>query len=335
MSKPNVLVNLPPGFFSHPMLRPHWARLEGLAGEVRYRSWNTPEEIAADLPWCESVLMWSWPRLLDAQLDLATRLKFAAMLDVSQPAARVAFRRGLPISHGRHGWSPAASELALTLILGMLRKTSDHHAAMRAGTERWVKAFPDDIDVAERQLTGRPVGIVGFGQIGRRLAELLAPFRCPLSVYDPFVTDEVLRGFGAVRLGLGELFARNDAVVLCAAGHDGAKKLVGADELGAMRPGSQFVNVCRASLVDTDALVARLSRGDVSAAVDVFDAEPLPLEHPLRSLPNAYLTPHRGGVVIESVQRILTWLIDDTEAFWSSRERKWNLHEGMIPALDG
>ncbi len=333
IAMPKILVNLPPGFFVQPELSHLFARL-GTLGEVRLRSWNAPGEIAADLPWCDSVLMWSWPKLLDEQLDLAVNLKFAAMLDVSQSAGRVAFRRGLPISHGRWGWSPAVSELALALILSLLRRTGDHHAAMRAGSEKWVHAFPDDIDVSERQLTGRPVGIVGFGQIGRRLGELLGPFRCPLSVYDPFVSDDVLRGFGAVRLGLTELFERNDAVVLCAASNDGTKRLVGAEQFAAMRSGSLFVNVCRASLVDTEALIQRLGRGDILAAVDVFDVEPLPAGHVLRTMPNAYLTPHRGGGVMESVQRILSWLIDDTEAFFQNKPRKFPLTENMVNALD-
>jgi phosphoglycerate dehydrogenase-like enzyme len=333
MAKPNILVNLPPGFFTHAELAPCMARLAEL-GEIRRTSHNTPAEIAPDLPWCDSVLMWSWPRLLDEQLDLAKRLKFAAQLDVSQSAAKVAMRRGLPISHGRYGWSPAVAEMALTLILTMLRRTGEYHHAMRAGNETWVRAFPDDIDPLERELTGRPVGIVGFGRIGRRLAELLSPFRCPLSVSDPFVDKGVLDSFGAHALDLDELFSRNDIVVLCAASNDGTRALVGARLLEKLRPGALFVNVCRAALVDTEALVARLARGDVSAAVDVFDIEPCPPDHPLRRLPNAYLTPHRAGGLMASVVRILNWLIDDTEAFFAGRERKHNLHAGMIDALD-
>lgn len=328
-----ILVNLPPGFFNHASLEPVWARLSKL-GEVRMRSHNTAQEIAPELPWPDVILMWSWPRLTDELLGQAPNLKFVAHLDLSRTAAQVALRRGLPISHGRWGFSPAVAELAMALVLNLLRRVSDYHAMMRAGTEPWVKAFPDDIDVRERQLTGKPVGIVGFGQIGRRLAELLAPFKCPLSVYDPFVSGEVLASFGATRLELPELFERNDAVVLCAASNSGTRKLIGAAELSKLRPGSLFVNVCRAALVDTDALIARLERGDVLAAVDVFDQEPLPADHPLRALPNAYLTPHRGGGLIESVQRILTWLVDDIEAFLAGRPRKFPLTENLVNALD-
>lgn len=328
-----ILVNLPPGFFKHPMLEPIWARLRTL-GEVRMRSHNTSEEIAPDLSWPDVVLMWSWPWLTDELLDRAPQLKLVAQLDVARTPAQVALRRGLPISHGRWAFSPAVAELALALMLNLLRRVSDYHAQMRTGAEPWVRAFPDDVDVRERQLTGRPVGIVGFGQIGRRLAELLGPFKCPLSVYDPFVPTDVLEGYGATRLELGELFERNDVVVLCAASNSGTRKLIGADELGKLRPGGIFINVCRAALVDTEALLARLRRGDVLAAIDVFDKEPLPADHPLRALPNAYLTPHRGGGVMESVQRILTWLIDDIEAFLAGRPRQYPLTERMLNALD-
>lgn len=334
MAGPNVLVNLPAGYVSHPHLRPHWARLEGLAGEVRYRSSGAWEAIADDLAWCDAIVTDRAPPLLDPQLDMATRLRFAAMLDVCQPAARVAFRRGLAISHGRFGGSAATAELALTLILGTLRRTAEHHAAMRAGTETWPRNLPDDLDLRERQLTGRPVGIVGFGHVGRRLAELLAPFACPLSVSDPLLEDEVLRSYGAVRLGLGELFERNDVIVICAAGHRGTRHLIGAEQLGRMRPGALLVNVARALIVDTDALLTRLTSGDISAAIDTFDIEPLPAGHPLRGLPNAYLTPHRGGTLMESLQRTLGWLIDDTEAFFAGKARRWAIHEGMVNTLE-
>lgn len=334
MVKPSLLINLPEGFYSHPYLGPCFARLEGMFGEVRRRSWNTAEEIAGDLGFAEAILMWSWPKLLDEQLEMASRLRILAQLDVSQAGARAAFKKGVPVSHGRYAWSPAVAELALALILNCLRRVSDYHAAMRVGAEAWVKSFPGDIDVRERQLTGRPVGIVGFGQIGRRLAELLAPFRCPISVYDPFVDEAVVKAFHAHRLSLTEVFERNEVVVLCAAANEGTRRLIGAEQIEAMPRDGVFVNVCRAALVDTEALVARLRRGDLMAAVDVFDEEPLPGGHELRGLKGAYLTPHRGGGVMESVRRILSYLTDDLQAFFEGTPRKHVLHEGMIPALD-
>ena len=332
-NKINLLVNLPGGFFRTAALAPHFARLDAFA-QVRKTSHDTPEQIAADLAWADAVLMWSWPALLPELLDKAPRLKFAAQIDVSQRAARVALERGLPISVARSAFSPAVAEMALTLILASLRRTSVYHTQMRQGTESWVQSFPDDIDTRERELTGRSVGIIGFGRIGRRLAEFLAPFHCQVRIADPFVTAEAARAAGVQKVELDQLVSQSDIVVLCAAANAGTKHLLGQRELAALRPDAILINVARAALVDTDALVARLKKGDLYAAVDVFDKEPLPADHPLRQLPNAFLTPHRAGGLMASVERILTWLIDDMEAFLAGKERRYALTEAMVPALD-
>jgi len=334
MRKVNVLVNLPAGFFATPCLKPALRRLSRVA-RLRKRSHNAAEEIAADLAWADAVIMWSWPALTPELLDGAPRLKFVGHIDVTQGAARVELARGMAVSVSRRGFSPAVAEMALALTLSTLRKVSDYHAAMRQGNESWVGRFPDDIPPEERQLTGRNVGIVGFGGIGRRLAELLAPFGCRLRVYDPFVAPETAARCGARRVPLLRLMRESEIVVLCAASNPGTRRLLGRTEIGALRPGALIVNVARAALVDTDALAARLRKGDICAAIDVFDNEPLPKDSPLRKLPNAYLSPHRAGGILESVERIVAWLVDDLEAHLAGRKRAHALTEEMIPGLDG
>jgi Phosphoglycerate dehydrogenase and related dehydrogenases len=330
----DILVNLPEGFFVHPDLADTFARL-GRLGDVRKTSHNRAEEIAADLARAEAVLMWSWPLLTDDLLDAAPRLRYRGHLDINQAGAKIALTRSVPVSVSRAGFSPAVSEMALALILNSLRRVSDYHAAMRTGEETWVKAFPGDIDRRERELTGRPVGIVGFGRVGQRLAQLLAPFGCPLLVVDPYVPDAVLARFeGARRVELPEMLEMSDVVVLCAASNEGTRHLLGREEIARLRPDAVLVNVARAALVDTEALAERLRRGDLFAALDVFDKEPLEADSPLRGLPNAYLTPHRAGGVIASVQRCVGWLVDDLEAVLAGRPQQYPLTEGMLPSLD-
>lgn len=331
----NILVNLPAGFFRTPASQRVLARLDAI-GTVRRTSHNTAEEIAGDLAWAEAVIMWSWPKLLPGLLDKAPKLRFAGHLDLSQEAAKVALSRGLPVSVTRAAFSPAVSEMALTLILACLRRTSTYHMAMRRVEETWVESFPDDIDPRERQLTGRRVGLVGFGRIGRRLAELLAPFHVELRVADPYVPAEAVATVypGAKKAELDDLLRESEIVVICAASNPGSNHLIGREQIALLPTDGVFVNVARAALVDTGALVDRLRRGDLSAAVDVFDREPLPPDHPLRTLPNAYLTPHRAGGVMESVERILGWLVDDLEAHLAGRPRQHALVEAMVPALD-
>lgn len=331
--KINLLVNLPEGFYRTPSLRLVFNRLNSFA-TVRKRSHNTPQEIEKDLAWADALLMWSWPKLLPALLEKAPKLRFAAQLDITQSAARVAVERGLPVSVGRAAWSPAVAEMALTLTLATLRKVSDYHAAMRKGNETWVKSFPNDIDPTERQLTGRPVGIVGFGRIGRRLGELLRPFGGEVRITDPFVSERAAKDAGVIKAELKDLIRNSDVVVLCAAANEGTRHLIGKREIGLFRKNAILVNVARAQLVDTAALVSRLKKGDLFAAIDVFDQEPLPKNHPLRKLPNAYLTPHRAGGVMASVERILNWMIDDLQAHLEGRPRSYPLTEAMIPSLE-
>jgi phosphoglycerate dehydrogenase-like enzyme len=333
MKKLNILVNLPAAFHTQPELRPFYERLEK-RGTVRTTSHNTADEIRGDLAWADAVIMWSWPVLTDDLLDAAPKLMFRGHMDIGQDQARIGLRRKAPISLSKGGWSPAVSEMALTLILSTLRKTSNYHAAMRRGAEKWVASLPADIDPDERQLTGRNVGIVGLGQIGRRLAELLAPFRVRLRACDPYVGEDVLKRHGAERVELDDLIRESEVVVVAAASNPGTRHLVGAAQIALFRPRAVFVNVARAALVDTDALVARLKKGDLYAAIDVFDKEPLAADHPLRALPNAYLTPHRAGGLMESCGRVVGWLVDDFEAVLDGRERRYALTEAMVPALD-
>lgn len=330
--KTRLLVNLPSGFFRCSQLRDAFKRLGKLA-TVRKRSHNKAEEIEKDLAWADAVMMWAWPTLPRELLAKCPRLRFAGHINIVQASAKAELEHGLAVSEARHGWSPAVAELALGLILSGLRKISDYHAAMRAGTEHWVSDFPVDVDPLERQLTGRSVGVVGFGGIGRRLAELLEPFRVHLRVYDPYVPKVVAERLGGKLAPLMDLVRNSEVVVLCAANNPGTKHLLGKREIAALPKNALLVNVGRSWLVDMAALVRRLERGDLFAALDVFEKEPLEKDSPLRKLPNAWLTPHRAGAPIESVVRILHMLADDFEAFLQGKELKYPLTLEMLHAL--
>lgn len=336
LDKPRLLINLPPTFFTVPQLQPHLERLEQLAGEVRKTSHNTTDEILPDLRWAEAVILWAWPAFGAGELLNCPALRFVGQLNTTQKHVLGCLEGGIAISEVRHCWSPAVAEMALALMLNGLRKVSDYHAAMRLGQEAWVNDFPQDIDPLERQLTGRQVGIVGFGKIGQRLAELLEPFHVTLRIYDPFLPEAVRQQFkGNVRqvASVLELARQSEIVVLCAANNEGARRLIDAQVIQALRQDAILVNVGRSMLVDMPVLIERLQQGGLIALLDVFDQEPLESDHPLRKLPNAYLTPHRAGGLLVSVERALTMLADDLEAFLAGRERKYAVTPGMLASL--
>jgi len=331
--KPRLLINLPPTFFTHPQLASHFQRIETLASAIRKTSHNATDEIMNDLPWAEAVIMWAWPGFGIEELSSCPDLKFLGQINTTQKHVKACLAKGIAISEARHCWSPAVAEMALTLMLAGLRQTSAFHIQMRAGTEPWVNDFPKDIDPRERQLTGCPVGIVGFGGIGQRLAQLLEPFQVTLRIYDPYLPDAVAQQYHARQTPVLDLIRESDVVVLCAANNEGARHLVGADEIAAFRSNAVLVNVGRSMLVDMPALQKRVEHGDLIAMLDVFENEPLEADHPLRKLSNAYLTPHRAGGIMESVERALTMLADDLEAFLNGKSLKYAVTEKMLSSL--
>ncbi len=326
----NVLVNLADGFFDSPALASCWDELNSFA-QVRRCACDELSELEPHLSGTDAILLWSWPRLTAQVLEAYPGLKMFAHIDLHQDMARLLFEHGREISIGRRGFSPAVAEMALGLMLSCLRKTPWHHEKMWRAEESWVQRYPEEIDPHERQLAGRRVGIVGFGGVGRRLGELLAPFNCELAIHDPLLPAEV----GTVKnMELRELLSRSEVLVLCASANASSKALLGREEIALLAPHSVLINVARAALVDTPALIERLERKDLVAALDVFDREPLEADSPLRSLPHVLLTPHRAGGIVESNRRILDALIGDLRAWKEGRPRAHALLPAMIASLD-
>ncbi|QUI21023.1 hypothetical protein HZI73_01365 [Vallitalea pronyensis] len=331
-NKIKVLINLPEGFYRCEKLAPVFKRIEQRS-IIRKTSHNTPEDIMEDLKWAEAVIMWSWPELSDDMIEECPHLRYVGQINSSKPTAKVLLKKEIALSEARHAWSPAVAEMALTLMLTGLRKVSDFHMAMRQGTEAWIEDFPMDIDPLERQLTGRRVGIVGFGRIGQRLAELLQPFNTTLRAYDPYLPQEIAKSYHATLVDKKELFENSEIIVLCAANTREAEKLVGREEIASIQKNGLLVNVGRASLVDMEALTERLQSEELFAMLDVFDKEPLEKDSPLRTLKNAWLTPHKAGGIMASVERALTMLMDDFEATLEGKERKYSITSAMLNCL--
>ena len=332
--KNKLLINLPPSFFEAGFLKDRFAKA-AQRYDIRKTSHNNPEEIAPDLAWADAILMWSWPVFGDKEFDLARGLKILAQINTHPKTAAGALQRGIALSETRNCWSPAVAEMALGLMLSGLRHISEFHLKMRLGQddEIWARPFPSHNDPTERQLTGRTVGVVGFGGIGRRLAELLKPFNVELLVHDPYLPKEVFDSYGAKSAGLDEICSRAEVVVLCAANVDSAEKIMNASRINALRPDAVLVNVGRSWLVDMDALAKRLAKGELFAMLDVFDKEPLEKDSVFRTLPNAWLSPHRAGGINESICRSMDGLFADIDAFYDNKPRQFAITQNMPNCL--
>jgi D-3-phosphoglycerate dehydrogenase len=149
------------------------------------------------------------------------------------------------------------------------------------------------------------VGIVGFGRIGREVAARLAPFKCRQLVFDTFVPPEVVRNAGCEPVSLDDLLAQSDIVTLHCPSTPQTKKLLNDESLGRMKQGSVVVNLGRGDLIDSGSLIAALQSGKIaSAALDVFEQEPLPPENPLRFMPNVIAASHIASASPKSVRTL-------------------------------
>ncbi|WP_381565362.1 D-2-hydroxyacid dehydrogenase family protein [Streptomyces eurythermus] len=181
-------------------------------------------------------------------------------------------------------------ELTWALLLGLARGIVQENNALRAGGP-WQSTVGAD-------LYGRRLGLLGLGRIGSRVAQVGLAFGMRVSAWSRNLTTERAEEVGVERAGSKEeLLAGSDFVSVHLALGDRTRGLVGAAELALMKPTAYLVNTSRAAIVDQDALLAALREGRIAGAgVDVFDIEPLPADHPMRTAPRLLATPHLGYV---------------------------------------
>ncbi|MBC7703330.1 MAG: C-terminal binding protein [Rhodoferax sp.] len=188
----------------------------------------------------------------------------------------------------------------LAFILGLTRQVVTHTTDIRGGN--WRLAGPM---AAMRVLREQTVGVIGFGRIGREVVQRLLAFKCRVLVHDPVVEVSQIASAGASAVSLDEIFARSDVLTLHCPSTPATRQLLNSANLAKMQPGAMLVNLARGDLVDTPALVAALQNGQLAAAaLDVFDPEPLPADHPLRSLSNVIVAPHIASASPTAVRKL-------------------------------
>lgn len=250
------------------------------------------------------------PRLTGAVLDRLPNLRFIAEVEGDRFSQRIdvnaAAERGITVVDTTNGSSYPVSEWALAMAMIGLRNAGALYRRMIAG-EAPFRTNQDRVDDFSwnGELTGKSVGLIGCGYIGRRLLELLAPFHCDIYAFDPHV-PRVLADIYDITLTSLDHVMGCDVVISLVPLTPETQHMITARELDLLRPGAVFVNVSRGAVVDQQALIGRLQRGDIVASLDVFDPEPLEPDSPLRSMSNVFLTPHIAGVTAPCGPRFMT-----------------------------
>jgi len=239
-------------------------------------------------------------RLPDLRLLVTTGMANAA---IDLAAAR---DRGVPVCGTRSRHSSTA-ELTWALVLAVTRRVAYEDAAVRAGG--WQTTIGPE-------LAGRTLGVLGLGRLGSIVAGYGTAFGMRVLGWSANLEPGHARKLGAEPVALDDLLVRSDVVTIHLRLSDRTRGLLGARELDLIGPEGYLVNTSRGPIVDEPALVEALRTGRIAGAgLDVYDVEPLPADHPLRTAPRTVLTPHIGYVAVDSYRTFFADVVDDIAAW--------------------
>ena len=259
----------------------------------------------------------------------APKLKLVQLLSAGYDRVDIeaARKAGVPVANNGGANAIAVAEHTILLMLAVLKQLVRFHLDVVAG--RWRPPASSESPVYE--LSGRMVGVVGLGNIGKKVARRVAAFDARVQYYDIVRLSEAEEDALGVRFVLlSELLRTSDIVSLHVPLTDATRRMIGARELGLMKPGAILVNTCRGPVVDEEALYQALKERRLGGAgLDVLVDEPPPKDHPLFSLPSVTLTPHSAGPTWENWTARFRNGFDNIERVAAGRRPLW-----VIPELD-
>ena len=268
--------------------------------ELVERTRLSGDMLAEAIEGCDAVIVRSSTRITAESLSRADRLRIIgrAGVGVDNIDVAAATARGIAVLNAPAGNTISAAELTLALLLALVRRLPAADRSMKAG--EW-----DRKSFRGTELNGKTLGLVGAGRIGGEVARRARAFGMRVVAYDPFLTEERAQALELERLPLDDVLERADVLSLHVPLTEATANLIGAAQLARMKPGAYLVNAARGGVVDEAALYRALVDGHLAgAALDVFAEEPLPADHPLRSLSNVVLTPHLGAQTAEAQELV-------------------------------
>ncbi|RKN74197.1 hydroxyacid dehydrogenase [Paenibacillus ginsengarvi] len=288
----------------------HLARLAEL-GRVLHTDWSDPEQARRTLYEADAAITsWGTPTLDEEWLRHCPRLRVVAHAagTVKGLVSSALWERGIRVSSGNGPLGEGVAETALGMTIASLKNMWRIERAARAG------GWMEERRMA-RELYQITVGVIGAGKAGTHFMKLLRPFQVRVLAYDPFVSRERLAELGATRTELDELIRGSDVVSIHAPLLPSTRHMLDRRRLMMMKDDAIAINTARAPIIDEEALIEQLSLGRLFACLDVTSSEPLPADHPLRSLPNCALTCHIAGAISNGGYRLGQFAVEELERF--------------------
>lgn len=317
-ARPHVLLLVSDVLFTHFFPESALVRLKEVAAWSRYDGREESPQLRAEIAQAD-VLMTTWhsPFLRMEMLGARPRVRLIAHCggEVKSRMEEAMFDH-ITVTNAAEPMAAPVAEMALALMLTLVRRLPDYAAEMRAGVVR-----TNEYVSCGETARGRKVGLIGFGRIGRAFARLVEPLGVDLLVTDPCCTAETVAAHKGKLVGLDELLSSCSVVVLAAGLTPETRNLLDKRRLGLMPDGAYLINVARGGLINMDALLAELRKARLTVALDVTDPlEPLPPDHELRRLPNALLTPHIAAGGIEMRRAIGAVAVEEVVRFCNGEQ---------------
>ena len=290
-----------------------WKSLKGVELRVFHEAFTGVDHAAKELkPFDIVCLMRERTPFPRALVDKLPNLKFVSLTGARSPSldTQALKERGIPVSNTRSaGGGLSTVELTWGLIIAGARNLAQGERNMRAG--RWHEAMSPGFS-----LGGKRLGVLGLGNIGARVAAIGKAFGMECAAWSQNLTREKADAAGVALVSKEQLFSQSDVVTIHLVLGERTRGLVGAADLARMKPGALLVNTSRGPIVVEKDLINALKAGELLAALDVYEREPLPADHPLRKMENVTLSPHLGYVhednyrifYGDTVENVAAWL---------------------------
>jgi D-3-phosphoglycerate dehydrogenase / 2-oxoglutarate reductase len=285
-----------------PSLEPEHRVLSPLGVELRPAQCKSEEEIIELTRGADAVLN-CYAKMTAHVIERLDRCKIIARygIGVDNVDLAAATRARILVTNVPDYCIDEVSDHALALLLSLARQIVAANGAVKGGA--WDVVAHGGI----RRLRGQTLGLLGFGKIAKALASKVQPFGMKVLVYDPYLEPELISRHGAEAASLDRLLAESDAISIHVPLSPETRNLIGQRELARMKSTAFLINTSRGGIVDEQALAIALTEGQLGgAALDVFNVEPPPPDHPLRQAPNVILTPHLAFYSRESVIELQT-----------------------------
>ena len=329
--RPRLLVSAGPALFASFFPPVHEARLS------RSFTWERTAARAANLAFTRQLTMadalittWDSPHLSDDLLSHTPKLRIIAHCggEVKSRFATRLFDK-LTITNSAGPMARATAELGAAFLLYCARDVDRYRDRLRKPSNREYSNV--HLHGTGEFIANREVAMIGFGRVGRALADLLRGFDLRWVVYDPFAPRALGEHYPIFFSELKPLLRRAQLLVLTAALTERTRGLLDRKALSLLPDGAVIINIARGGLVDLAALTREVQRKRLRCALDVTDpAEPLPVTHPLRRLPGSIVTPHIAGGGRPVRQEIATTVMDDLENFFRGKPVKNRVTKAML-----